>query len=69
MRFAAILVVGWHLWKRWRSAEVREDAQLAVNPMQLLVVSLFATATLVIAIPVAAWLGFVLVVYAPQLGL
>jgi hypothetical protein len=69
MHFAAILVVGWHVWRRRRRVADRPEPLVAVNPVQLVTVGLLAFSSLIVLVPVAAWLGFVLVVYAPLIGL
>jgi len=69
MQSAAILVVARHVWRKWRRMEPDRDVPLTVNPIQLLSVAALFAVNLVVAVPVAAWLGFVLVVYAPLLGL
>ena len=69
MWFAAILVVGRQLWRKWRGMSPEHEALAAVNPVKLVTISLLVVVTLLLIIPVAAWLGFVLVVYSPLLGL
>jgi len=69
MQWAAALVVGWQVWRKWRQTEVDRGGLVAVNPLQFLTMTALVAIDLVVAVPVAAWLGFVLVVYAPLLGL
>ena len=69
MQLAALIVVGRQVWQRWRREPAPPFAPSAVNPMHFLVVSALAAVCLLVAIPVAGWLGFVLVVYPSLLGL
>jgi hypothetical protein len=60
LRLAAILVVANQL-SRWRRGELTSEMILPIRAGKLLTVSLLATATLLVAIPAGAWLGFAIV--------
>jgi hypothetical protein len=60
LRLAAILVVANQLW-RWRRGESGPETIVPVRAGKLLTVSILAAATLLVAIPAGAWLGFAIV--------
>jgi hypothetical protein len=57
---AAVLVVANQLW-RWRRGELTPETIVPVCAGKLITVSLLAAATLILAIPAGAWLGFAIV--------